>query len=684
MQTETSTMNNCKKTKYHALKAGIFFFLLFPFTVSAQQLDTTRVYDIPEIVVTEKHNTTEIRSTSPLQILSADKIGQLSALQVSDAIKHFSGVTVKDYGGIGGLKTVSVRSLGANHTAVNYDGIAVSDVQTGQIDIGRFSLDNVELITLNSGQSDNIFRPARSFASASVLDIRTVSPVFKENKKINGKAVLKAGSFGLVNPALNINGKINSKLSSSFSGEYMYSHGKYPFEYQYGTGKNDTTVLLKRENTDVKNLRLEAALYGRFSEKEDAYIKAYYYQSERGLPGSITYYNPQQNSHQRVWDKTFFTQAHYRRDFSKNWVFQANGKYNWNWMHYLDNGLAKQNNTYSQQEYYLSASLLYRVFERLSFSFSSDGFINTMDADLRGFAYPTRYSLLSVLAAKYVSNKILATASILNTLVKESVEYGTLPANHKHFSPYVSLSVKPFDSQDLRLRVFYKNIFRLPTFNDLYYTNVGNVNLKPETTHQYNAGLTYTSGLGKYIPFFSAAIDVYHNNVENKIVALPSKKDIFLWSMINFGKVSIDGIDLNVETNIRPVQHIGFILGTSYSYQRALNVTNPDDKYTYAHQIPYTPRVSGSGKAGIETKWVNIFYSLVWSGHRYVFSQNYAANRLEGYSDHSVSVSRDFKLSFGKISTNIELLNLSGKNYQVVRYFPMPGRSLRASVAVNF
>ncbi len=132
---------------------------------------------IPEVTVSDIYQTREVRSTAPLQLFFPKKpLKNLHALQVSDAVKHFAGVTVKDYGGIGGLKTVSIRSLGAQHTAVGYDGIAITDCQTGQIDIGRFSLDNVDQLSLSNGQSDNIFQPARFFASAGILDIQTLTP----------------------------------------------------------------------------------------------------------------------------------------------------------------------------------------------------------------------------------------------------------------------------------------------------------------------------------------------------------------------------------------------------------------------------------------------------------------------------------------------------------------------------
>ena len=147
------------------------------------KVDTTHTYSIPEITVSDIYQTREVRSTAPLQVFSKDALKNLHALQVSDAVKHFAGVTVKDYGGIGGLKTVSIRSLGAQHTAVGYDGITLTDCQTGQIDIGRFSLDNVDRLSLNNGQSDNIFQPARFSASAGILNIQTLTPLFTKGKR---------------------------------------------------------------------------------------------------------------------------------------------------------------------------------------------------------------------------------------------------------------------------------------------------------------------------------------------------------------------------------------------------------------------------------------------------------------------------------------------------------------------
>ena len=667
-----------------------FYWLLFlPSVLAAENNlppDSIRTHAIREVTVTEKYASSEVRSTTPLQILNSKSIEGLNVLQVSDAVKYFSGVTVKDYGGIGGLKTISVRSLGANHTGVSYDGITLTDCQTGQIDLGRFSLDNVDMISLNSGQSDNIFQPARLFASASVLNIRTLTPEFTNNKYINGKISMKAGSFGLLNPSMWLEGKISSKIAASLSGEWLSANGKYPYVLNYGQSAKDSTSKETRQNTDVHNFRLEGALYATFSDKESGYIKSYFYQSERGLPGSTILYNNESSSKQRIWDHTFFTQAHYEKEFSRYWVFQANAKYNSGYTHYLDptylNTEGKLESIYRQTEYYGSASALYRVLDNLSFSASTDGAITTLTSDTSSFATPVRYSWLTAVAGKYVTNRVLATASVLSTIVHETVKNGNPAADHQQLSPTFSLSVKPFTNQDFRVRLFYKNIFRLPSFNDLYYSEVGNRDLKPERTNQYNLGVTYNLSISTWMPLLKITIDGYHNNVKDKIVAYPNK-DTFSWTILNYGKVVIDGLDLTAETTLQPYKEIGILLGSNYTYQRAINVTDPTDG-VYNNQLPYTPRISGSGKAGVITPWINISYSLLWSGHRYAVNQNYIENRLPAYYDHSISISRDVQLKNRLIHLNLEVLNLMDTNYAIVKWFPMPGRSYRATISLKF
>ena len=408
-------------------------------------LDTARVYTIPEVTVTDRYQIREVRATAPVQILSAEELKALNVMQVSDAVKHFSGVTVKDYGGIGGLKTVSVRSLGAQHTAVSYDGIAVTDCQTGQIDLGRFSLENVDKLVLNNGQGEQIFQPARLFASAGTLSIQTLTPHFEDGKNFLLKGTLKTGSWGLVNPSLYWEQQLADKWSLTAQGEWMSSDGCYPYTLYYGD-KDDQHSREKRKNTEVQNLRTEVNVFGNFSDKEQLRLKAYYYQSSRGLPNATTYYYDYASQH--LWDKNVFVQGHYKKELNHRWAVQASAKWNWSYQRYLDpdykGSTGQSENNYYQQEYYVSASALYRAFDNLSFSLSTDGSINRMNADLHNFAKPVRYSWLTALAGKYVNEWMTVSASVLATVINEDVSVGSSAGGHRKWSPYFSASFKPF------------------------------------------------------------------------------------------------------------------------------------------------------------------------------------------------------------------------------------------------
>ena len=141
---------------------------------------------LSEVVVTADR----IREIVPAQRLSGRQLQRLSSNSIADALRYFSGVQVKDYGGIGGLKTVNVRSLGSQHVGVFYDGIQISNAQNGTVDLGKFSMDNMEVLSVYNGQKSDIFQSARDYASAAALYMVSRRPRFREGKLLDfGKSL---------------------------------------------------------------------------------------------------------------------------------------------------------------------------------------------------------------------------------------------------------------------------------------------------------------------------------------------------------------------------------------------------------------------------------------------------------------------------------------------------------------
>ena len=642
-----------------------------------QQPDTLTSQQLPEVEVVGQPRVSITRQSSPLQILDNKSIYRLGVQELSEAVRLFSGVTVKDYGGIGGLKTLSIRSLGAQHTAVSYDGVSISDTQSGQVDISRFTLDNVDMVSLSTGQSDEIFQTARIYASAGALNIKTRKPHFSADKSYLLSFKAKGGSFGLYNPVLSYSQKIGSQWSASVYADYMCADSKYPFTLINGTVKTHE----KRMNSDIKTLRLEGNIYGDFGRGGSLETKIYTFHSERGLPGSVNFYS--RTATERLWNDNSFAQTRYKNQLSEYFTVQAVVKYTYSFSRYKDvsdkyaAGYQEDRNT--QHEYYGSAGVLYTPFSWFSTSFTTDYAHTGLHNNFINAVTPKRNTSLTVLAAQYNSSALTVTGSLLGAYISDEVENGDRPDDRKHLSPAIALIWQPFGSNALRLRTSYKDIFRAPTFTDLYYLRIGNSGLKPEKAKQYNIGLTWSGGFGRLIKYLNVSADGYYNKVEDKIVALPT---LYIWRMMNMGEVEIKGVDVNVSAEIQLHEKVNLMLSGNYTFQHAIDITNPEAK-NYRDQIPYTPRHTGNGSATIETKWVNISYILMAVGKRYALPQNIETNKVAAYMEQNISLNRTIELKNISLRIQGEILNLANKQYDVIQYYPMPGRSWRLSVIIE-
>lgn len=619
-----------------------------------------------------------VPTTTTTQTINLNNSDRLALRDVSDAIRRFSGADIKDYGGVGGLKTVSVRGLGSKHTSVCYDGIPVTDCQNGQVDLGRFTLDQMDQIRLTIGEDDDIFRPASHFASTSVLNL--LSAFHDWSKKYNATAKITAGSFGLINPFVSFDHKIGEGNRLKFSGDFLRSDGNYP--YTLTNGKLQTEEI--REHSAAASGHGELSGYFKLSSKTLLRAKTYYYLSDRELPGGVVLYNTVSN--ETLKDKNAFAQFSSRTDW-ENTTLSLYGKFNWNACYYHDEAMKYPggvlDNRYFQREWYGGAVVRHKFSRRFSMANATDYMLNSFNSNIYDCVFPQRHTLLDALSGKFENKNVIATATLLGSFFFNQVEIGDAPENHQHLSPSISVSYKPFE-KSLYLRASYKDIFRMPTFNELYFNSFGARTLNPEKTRQFNVGLTYQCVGAGFKPArqrkFSISADYYFNQVDDKIVYIPK---MFVWSIMNMGYVEIKGLDFMTEFEIATSEKTSLFFIAKYAYQNAVDLTDPKSDI-YGHQIPYTPKHSGNGSVAFENPILNISYNINAVGRRYCLPQNIAANRMDAYVEHGVTLYRTFDFKNFDMKLRGDILNLTGKQYEVVRFYPMPKRSFKASVEFKF
>ena len=646
-----------------------------PVALFSQNKDTVRYEQLPTITITD--STTRKYSLEQSNV-TIDKtiIDKQATSGVNDVAKFIPGVSIKDYGGLGGLKTINVRGLGTTHTAIMYDGIAISDYMNGQIDLSKYSTENIKEVTMSNGQSFGLLQSAKALSSSSIFMIETESPDFEKQKKTMGSAYCSYGSFNYFNSGFTLALKMTEKWASQLSFDLINSAGNYPYLLYYGQNAGDSTSKEIRKNSDLFSTRIELNNYLNFSPQTDLKIKTYYFYSNRGLPSAATYYY--QNSGQRLWDKNAFIQSIFTHRFNDRFTYRNHAKVSTNFTHYFDpyvlNVAGFQSDIYQQQEAYINNAVAYNL-KHINFSLTTDLAYNSLDATNNISDLPKRFTSLTAIVVDYKFRNLGLNTNLLHSYYSDGTLHVDKERNQSNFHPFLSLSYK---IKNFAVSVFYKDILRNPTFSELYYNRIGTPSLNPERTKQYNLHTAYLKNFNrKHFFQLNVSLDVYRNEVFDKIVAIP-QRNLFVWSMINHEKVLVQGVDalLGVRTNI---YGLDVHLQGTYSYQYA--VDDKQGSITYKQQIPYTPRSGASFFALFSLKSYSFSYTLSFVGRRYALSENIIANRLNPYSEHSVNLQKTFKQY---ITLSLSAINLLDSQYEIVRNYPMPMRQFRVKLGYKF
>ena len=648
--------------------------------VAQGRLDS--VQRVREVVVVSRP---ALREVVPSQKLNGELLERLNTHSVADALRYFSGIQLKDYGGVGGIKTVNIRSMGTHHLGISYDGVQLGNAQNGQIDLGQFSLDNVEEITLYNGQKSAIFQSASDFGNAGAIYIRTRRPEFADGKRYNLKFKTQYGSSDMFRLSTLWEQQLSDKVSSSLSAEFLTASGKYKFRYErrYPNGLTawDTTAV--RQNGDIHAERVEANLHGRLPQG-GWQLKGYLYNSARGIPGAIV--NNVWRRGERQQDLNTFFQADFNKNIGEGFSTRWLAKYAYYDTHYVNRDTTQLpvDNRYRQQEFYASTANVLELLPGWSASLSYDLKWNKLNADIWNFARPTRLSNLVSLATAVDYRHLKAQASLLATFINDRThrEQYSDSRSLSRLTPAVFVNIYPFRGTFFSVRAYVKKSFRMPTFNDLYYTDMGNASLVPESALQYDAGFALNKHFERGIVRHAAMhFDAYYNTVHDKIVAYP-KGQQFRWTMLNLGRVHIKGIDVEAEADVSAGRDFVATIRAQYTYQDARDVTDPATSY-YKHQIPYIPWHSGSAIVGLNYRQWTLNYSFIYAGERYDEQENILYNHMEPWYTSDLSLVYSFHWQKMLWKAQLDVNNILDQDYEVIVNYPMPGRNYALTLNVT-
>ena len=618
----------------------------------------------PVTVIGSRLLSRRAKSIRPTAVITATQIEEGGARDLADALLFSPGLFVRRYGGPGGLRTVSLRGTPSEGTALMIDGVRYRSSAEGGFDLGNIPAETLQEVEVIRGGDAALFG-ANSLGGA----INVVTANGAEETEF--RATAGAGSFGEQSAGLSGTGALGTHRFDG-SVHYTKSEGSYPFDFNE-FGRTET---ITRTNSDFSNLfaRLGWSLQ---PEETGWHTNAAIlgYQTSRGVPGPVVQ-GRSEGSEARLDEDDLFALAQIRKSLgSSMYTLSANGRLNR--LRYRDSddrsgGKDGVDNTYNLA----NGTLLLR---NLWFPDVHSSLATTIEAEvitLQGENLDP--SAGDEVSRSRIGGFVQGSRSFPEIALGESLNldaalrYDIFPSGDldPQFAPSLGILWQPFPFL-LRLRGHAALNYRAPTFVEQYYLNFGNADLKTERSRSINIG-------GTWQPTDQLVLEssLFLIDTRDRILAIP--RSPISWSAQNVGRVVSRGLELGL---------VGSLFNNLLSGSLSWTLMEAKDRsggITEGHLLPYSPQEIFNGMITLHRWETALTGTWEYASHRHTLSFNTPQSALPHYLVVNLGVARSFRFDNFQLTGRIDLSNIFNESYQVIRNYPMPGRSLRVETSINW
>jgi outer membrane cobalamin receptor len=571
-------------------------------------------------------------------------------------LESISSLQIRDYGGVGNMKTISLRGTSAGHTLLMLDGQQINNPQNGEVDLSLISIDHIERIEIVRGGSSAIYG---SDAIGGVVHIITRDTDMNKAFELNLKQTI--ASFNTYAIESSIMGSVSNL---NFISSYQYLHSKSDFSYV-----NPLGIAENRINNDISRHHLFTQIkydLSKFQRGEYLQLNYNYVNSDRGAPGTTSYPFPyarmqdeQHNINLRYSTKTkdqrhkavaqayySFNKNHYVNEHPTEVMFPSNDRYN---------------NEAIGSEIQVTSFFLPQLILNYGISLRGDIFNNV--------GLGEKYDRLSY-AVYLVDESVFRFNNPLISSLKltPSLRYNGNNKFIDNLSPKMGLLIDLGSADDFSLKGNIGYNYRIPTFNDLYWPadaySIGNPLLQPEYGMDWDAGFRFNN---EYLSFESMYFD---QKLTNLIVW---QAENWVWAPQNIAQARINGIENTL--NAKFLDNI-IRVTANYTFMNALDVTN--ESFT---RLTYRPQHSADLSIRLNYHHASLSYKTHINGKRYTESTNSEDMALPAYILNSIALRYQWNTKMIKLDGVLEINNLFDVSYSMMKDMPMPGREVRLTLS---
>lgn len=519
-------------------KYGLFFLSAISCAYNFYAQKDTIVDTLDEVrLITKKRLKTQVLGIKSVAI--SDNQIVKNPVNLTNLLRYNSPIAFRDYGN-GGVSTARFRGTSPTNTLVLWNGIPINAVGNGQTDFNALSANTSDEIVINSGGS------SVDYGSGAIGGVVHLNDVLEFKKTAQFQVFSSFGSF-LTTSNFFKSYLASDKWSLKFSATYNSSRNDY--EYIDERYRDNDGELFKNENGSFSNYNVNLATGYQFSTKNRLQFFATKYYGNRffsdGLPNPSAGTEQNEDFNQRNLLKWQLKFNQFKQEINVAYLTQEFRYYNDKDAVFFDFG----NSTNTRFDY----SLNYRFSNQLNTSF--------------GFIYDDILGTTKTQTSEIIENRRTAT-SFLGSLYynpTEKIQTNVSVRNEQNSDFNVPLAWSVASEFNLSRKMHFSlNVssnYRIPTFNELYWPQVGNLNLLPENSIQGELGLSFNND------FISISSTFFYINIDDKILWLPTLGSN-LWRPINVENAIHKGFEVFVNIQKKLGNH-QFTFSSNYTFAEA-------------------------------------------------------------------------------------------------------------------
>ncbi len=610
-----------------AVTGSVLFFIGMEGNSMAQDPAPQRLDEV--VVIATRTPVLIEHTTSSVTVIDAEAIVAKQVDTVLDVLRTVRGLDVQQLGGLGGVTSVFMRGGNSNHTLVMIDGVQVNSPTTGAFDFADLTVENIERIEIIRGAQSTLYGSAAIGGVINIISKKGAGPV-------SGFLFSEYGSFGTFQERAGVSGgaeRIDYALTVSRLDSDGISRANEKNGNPEEDGYENTTVSGRFGVTVLGDGRLDATV--RYTKSEADIDAAFPFAddldstSERdALVLSSTFSKPITS----WWDQHLQLSLNdddlQGKDQDEPTDFSPTG----------DNGFlidiqAKRLDW--QHDFSLSEQITFTAgyeLERQKAQ-SRENFTKSL----------TNHAGYAQLQLNPIDNLFFVAGGRFdaNTLYENKLTYKVSGSYY-------------LEETGTTLRFSYGTGFRGPSLNELFFPGFGNLDLEPETSTSYDAGIEQ-----EVFTQLVFGMTYFHNSFDGLIVGtFDPATNLFQSENIN------DARSRGIE-----------------AYVRVSPMDNLDVQATYTHtatrdretRLRLARRPVNKGNLNIMyAPWdelrTNLDLLLVGSS----FNDTFNAQQVTGYGVVNMAVSYDITKS---VQAFVRLDNLLDEEYEEISGFGTFGRA---------